>query len=558
MPQFPTTPQFNTLTGYIKGAGTSNATAATTVPSVDFADGNTGTGAVAHAVSPSFTTPSLGVATGTTPGNNDNSTKVATTAYVQNVASCINILTKGGAGDGSTDNNAALTAAEAALPGTGGCIYFPPAASTYNFAASHTFTLPAGQFSVTYLGAGADVSRLNWPAGGGLTVAASSAQHSVHVADLSLLTGAANTGSALTLSNTVLLGNYAQSDVTRVTIRGVDGFAATDSWVHGIAVVGLSNINFDTVLVYGNSGGVQGDGINLIGVPGTSPFYGVVYNIAKSSFYKVNIGLSYGSYIQGVTVTQSNFVNGSTGIYVPPSGTGATELAVSDSNFNTTSNQVLISSPIAAVMFSHNLVYVGASTTGFWFNSTGGQSTFVGNAFSGVSVTGSTGIYASSAQSPVTVVGNTFNGLGTAINLQGSTSGWNVCGNQFAGNTTNIGFAGGNNICPTGMSVSAAVPTVSSGFGTSPSVTASNGTATFRVNVGTGGSASTGVIAMNATAPNGWNCTADDITTITTSVYRTKMTASTTTTVTLANYGNGAASSAWTASDILQVSCLAY
>jgi hypothetical protein len=59
-------------------------------------------------------------------------------------------------------------------------------------------------------------------------------------------------------------------------------------------------------------------------------------------------------------------------------------------------------------------------------------------------------------------------------------------------------------------SIFATAPTVTSA-GTSPSVTASNGTATFRVNVGTGGTATTIVMAM-PTATTGWNCYVNNLT----------------------------------------------
>lgn len=90
-------------------------------------------------------------------------------------------------------------------------------------------------------------------------------------------------------------------------------------------------------------------------------------------------------------------------------------------------------------------------------------------------------------------------------------------------------------------------PTISSGFGTSPSVVAGNGVngpASFTVNVGTGGSATSGVLGL-ATAANGWNCFATDQSTNVV----TRQTASTASTATLT------AASAWTASDVLLVSC---
>lgn len=74
---FSAAPIFSSMTGYVKGNGASALTAAATIPSADFADGNTGTGAVAHATSPAFS----GNTTCPTQPPGDNSTKLANTAY---------------------------------------------------------------------------------------------------------------------------------------------------------------------------------------------------------------------------------------------------------------------------------------------------------------------------------------------------------------------------------------------------------------------------------------------------------------------------------------------
>jgi len=100
------------------------------------------------------------------------------------------------------------------------------------------------------------------------------------------------------------------------------------------------------------------------------------------------------------------------------------------------------------------------------------------------------------------------------------------------------------------------IPTISSGFGTSPSVTAGGVTTAFRLNVGTGGTASTGVIAM-PTAPTGWNCYFADVTTPASFV--TYMTASTTATVSVTNYSRTTGLAiVWTASDILACTCFPF
>ena len=107
--------------------------------------------------------------------------------------------------------------------------------------------------------------------------------------------------------------------------------------------------------------------------------------------------------------------------------------------------------------------------------------------------------------------------------------------------TARLGLSSGN------LLFSATAPTISSGFGTSPSIVQQNGTAAFEVNVGTGGTATSGVIGL-PTAANGWSCTAIDMNTNDV----TRETAFTTATVTLT------AASAWTASDKLLVNCAAF
>ena len=101
-------------------------------------------------------------------------------------------------------------------------------------------------------------------------------------------------------------------------------------------------------------------------------------------------------------------------------------------------------------------------------------------------------------------------------------------------------------------------PTVTSA-GTNPSVSGTN-TAAFRVNVGTGGTATTIVLAM-PTATTGWNCYANYITGSAANRANQQMVqqSSTTTAVTVQNQtiSTGAAL-AFTASDIVAFQCVAY
>lgn len=109
----------------------------------------------------------------------------------------------------------------------------------------------------------------------------------------------------------------------------------------------------------------------------------------------------------------------------------------------------------------------------------------------------------------------------------------------------------------TNNSVPASVPpTIASGFGTSPTAPVTSWQS-FQVVVGSGGTAATGVLTLPAAA-HGWNCSANDITTMSTAVSVTKQTAGTTTSVTLGNFTDVSVSGPWAAGDTLNVKCLPY
>lgn len=104
--------------------------------------------------------------------------------------------------------------------------------------------------------------------------------------------------------------------------------------------------------------------------------------------------------------------------------------------------------------------------------------------------------------------------------------------------------------------ISSTAPTIASGFGTSPAVAASNGTAAFRITVGNP-SGATGAITLPA-ATTGWRCSCDDVTTQSATVFLTKQTASSTTSCTVGNFDAAGASQNWVAGDGLICGAMAY
>ncbi len=108
-------------------------------------------------------------------------------------------------------------------------------------------------------------------------------------------------------------------------------------------------------------------------------------------------------------------------------------------------------------------------------------------------------------------------------------------------------------------------PTISSGFGTSPSITCTNGTNAFSINVGTGTIGTTGILAMpngyvlGDPGGNGWWASCVDVTTPGTANggFNTKMTASSQTSVTIGGFSNTGAA-AWLAGDKLVCSARSF
>ena len=114
-------------------------------------------------------------------------------------------------------------------------------------------------------------------------------------------------------------------------------------------------------------------------------------------------------------------------------------------------------------------------------------------------------------------------------------------------NATNVSVSGK-------LHISATAPTIASGFGTTPTITAFN-TSAFKIVVGTGGAAN-GVITFPA-APNGWVCQAFDVTAGTTLFLQ--QTGSTTTSISVTSFSitSGLAAN-MTAGDVILFMAMAY
>ena len=132
----------------------------------------------------------------------------------------------------------------------------------------------------------------------------------------------------------------------------------------------------------------------------------------------------------------------------------------------------------------------------------------------------------------------------------GSVTPNTITGTTFQGTQYNLGNT---------LLFSSTAPTLGTGWGTSPSIIAS-GSPTFRINVGTGTTASSGVINMPAAA-NGWNAIIQVFKPAGTSspLQTTYVSGSTTTSISVYNLSNSNGSSvAWPAGTVLIILAEAY
>jgi hypothetical protein len=199
----------------------------------------------------------------------------------------------------------------------------------------------------------------------------------------------------------------------------------------------------------------------------------------------------------------------------------------------------------------------GGLTSNAGFTTSGAVS---GGTFSGTTFTGTGLVKGNQLQSTVAtgtaplIVASTTN----VANLNASSLNGATFAAPGAIGTTTAGVVKTTTLETPNVLCSSSSPTISSGFGTSPSIPNVNGSCSFTLNVGTGGTASSGVIAMNATATTGWNCDvhpngAPQAAAVTYSA------PTSTTSVTLTNYTQSTGVAlAWTASLVFNISCFGY
>ena len=361
---------------------------------------------------------------------------------------CESATVQGFVGDGSTDNVSAWTTWSTVHSGSA-CLHFTH--GTYKFSTAISKTLASGNVALTIEGDGAEGTSLYWPNGsGGMTIVYNGPGNASHFRNIGFTTGQAGGGAGLTLTQAgACMLDFAATSLDHTRFAGSDqtGSGSTNYWTIANSILGVSGISWTDATITGPGSGAYGIGINVAGTG--SGCYSLVLSVGiGTNIASVQNGIILNTYVQGVTINQTNIDNGAgPAVWIPTGAIGITQVAVSNSQFNQlTSHQLYIQAPIAGLLVSNNLIYVNTNYGGVVATGNNlADFSITGNNFSGNSLTGTSGIYIVGSYSggvPGTITGNTFKTLGTGINLGAATNDIKVQGNSYGGNTTDINSPG--------------------------------------------------------------------------------------------------------------------
>lgn len=254
-------------------------------------------------------------------------------------------------GDNTTDNSTALQNAFTWAAANNGTLYVP--GKSFYAASGMSTTIPANG-TLTVVGPGK--LRFGASAANGLYFSVTGPYATVHLRDFTIqASGAMSTAAAINLHQNTVEGfpiTAQTSDITNVTMLGSDGVGATNYWGYGIYNDFVSNISMVDDNYYGPAA-LNGDAIYLAGGGATNKI-GIVYNISGFNAYALNVGIYYNSYIQGVTLTQSNFTACKTGAYIA-SATNTDQLTISDSQFACSKSAIDDEGGMFDLIVHHNL-----------------------------------------------------------------------------------------------------------------------------------------------------------------------------------------------------------
>jgi hypothetical protein len=349
-------------------------------------------------------------------------------------------------GDGVTDNSAALQGLFTTAGMNGGSVLLP--CGNFVVARATVLNVAAGK-SVTVQGQGL-CTILAFRATNATVINLGDVFTSIRWGHMRLTTDGTGTRTGLTANMSAMEPVFpTQHAFHDLQLTGDDytlGVAGTGVhyWSTGLSLVGLSNVSIDNVTSVGtNARG--GTGVRLSGASVMAP--PVVINFKNFFAVHNNVGITFGAYVQGVSVVNSNFQSGSIGINTVGPGMAISQLSVVNSQFgdNTTAG-IEVANDFGALSVMNSLFEMGSGQIGIF--GTGvtfqiGGNTFVAeSAASGIGI----GIDLASPGGFGTIFSNNFTNLASGINGADAYASVMITHNMHAGTMTPYLLPGGTGV----------------------------------------------------------------------------------------------------------------
>ncbi|MDR3607713.1 MAG: hypothetical protein P4M08_10070 [Oligoflexia bacterium] len=337
-------------------------------------------------------------------------------------------------GDGKTLNDSCLNTMLATCP-INCSIEF--GAGVYLFSSAKTFSFPSDvSRSLSIYGQGQGTTKLEFNGTNGLVFNYSTrVSDSLNLTGLSVIQLAANSGTGITLNG---VGNMEGAPSVLNDISVLAQQITNGGWSTAVQVIGVSNLDFTGLAVFPPNSSI-GNGVTLQG-SSAAPISQIQF--LNSIFQNGNIDIQYGSYVNNVSVINSEFTNSDTAVYV--NGAGASGLTIANSQIDTASFGIVIQSPLTGFMYSNNLQYVhnnpNSGTTGIYLLAAVAGKILDSDIGGPGNGQGSFGIYAAASASSLAITGNRLGGFNAAIDLSQGTSGYSVFDNSYTG--TGVGISG--------------------------------------------------------------------------------------------------------------------
>jgi hypothetical protein len=174
------------------------------------------------------------------------------------------------------------------------------------------------------------------------------------------------------------------------------------------------------------------------------------YQFEKCNWTNCQYGVVISTGVQGVFFDKCAFTGGQTGIIVPGSQAGLVEMQVSDSQFNSTAEQIAVLSNFVALNFHNSLFFQTANTAAIRLDQNQGF-VITDNIFNGPGTGSATAISVGTTAGGSTgfagvISGNAITSFQTGISLSAGSASVNVdYSNQYNNVGTKVSVAGTNN-----------------------------------------------------------------------------------------------------------------